>query len=84
MVIQVRVMNPETMRYCDNVPLSMADLIKSVYKTRLVNFGHDDESSLSQIAEIYYWNVDLFIKFIWEGSDRRSHERILDILPSSS
>ena len=75
---EVRVTNPATRRYCD-VPLSIADLIESVYETRSI-IGHDDESSLSQIAEIYYWNVDLFIKFIWEGSDSWTHERILDWL----
>lgn len=78
-------MNPVTKRYCENVPQSIADLIHSVYQTRAAN-GHDDASSLTQIAEIYYWNVDLFIKFIWDCSDTRSQDRILDwldFLPSA-
>ena len=77
-------MNPVTKRYCENVPRSIADLIRSVYETRS-SIGHDDTRSLSQAAEIYDWSVDLFIKFIWDASDHWSQERILDwfdFLPS--
>jgi hypothetical protein len=76
--ILVRVMNPKTMKYCDNVPKSVADLIHAVYETRSI-FGYDDDKSLKTCAEIYDWNVDLFIKFIWDGYSS-SHEQILEWL----
>ena len=70
-------MNPVTKRYCD-VPASIAELIHSVYESSGLT-GYD-EKALATIEEIYYWNVDLFIKFIWNGSDRWNHKRILDWL----
>lgn len=78
-----------TRRYCDNVPETIANLINSVYAYSFFEYDRKygkviswvcDDNSLSQIEEIYYWNVDLFIKFIWEGSDHWTHERILDWL----
>ena len=78
-------MNPVTNRYCDNVPKTIADLINEVYTTSSDRqaidgsryLGFHDEKTLDTIAEIYYWNVDLFIKFIWDSCDRWSQERIL-------
>ena len=72
-------MNPVAKARCDNVPKSIADLIHAVYDTRF-RIGHDDEGSLRQIAEIYYWNVDLFVNFIWEGSTRWSQDRMMEWL----
>ncbi len=72
-----------TKRYCD-VPVSIAELIHSVYQSSGL-VGYQDEKTLSTIAEVYYWNVDLFIKFIWNGSNRWNQERIvewLDLLPN--
>ena len=72
---EVRVKNPMTKNFCDCVPKSIADMIHDVYD-RWCDYRHHDDETCFLIAEIYYWNVDLFIHFIWDGFPFR-HKEIL-------